>query len=53
MRSQLGRGVLGRALDQVDWAPAPLDLSAVKTRLAQAVAERMRGIGGGLALAAG
>ena len=49
----LGRGVLGRALDQVDWAPAPLDLSAVKTRLAQAVAERMRGIGGGLALAAG
>ena len=41
----LGRGVLGRALDQVDWSPAPLDLSAAKARLAQAVAERMRGIG--------
>jgi hypothetical protein len=49
----LGRGVLGRALDQVDWSPEPLDLSAVKARLAQAVAERMQGIGGGLALAAG
>ena len=41
----LGRGVLGRALDQVDWSPEPLDLSAVKARLAQAVADRMRGIG--------
>jgi hypothetical protein len=49
----MGRGVLGRALDQVDWSPAPLDLSPVKARLAQAVAERMRGIGGGLARAAG
>jgi hypothetical protein len=49
----LGRGVLGRALDQVDWSPEPLDLSAAKAWLAQAVAERMRRIGGGFALAAG
>jgi hypothetical protein len=44
----LARGVLGRALDKVDWAPAPLDLSPVKARLVQAVAERMRKIAGGL-----
>ena len=40
-----GRGLLGRALDQVDWSPAPLDLTAIKARLAQAVAERMQAIG--------
>jgi hypothetical protein len=48
-----GRGLLGRALDQVDWSPAPLDLSAVKARLAQAVAERMQGIAGEQVRAAG
>jgi hypothetical protein len=40
-----GRGLLGRALDQVDWLPAPLDLTAIKARLAHAVAERMQAIG--------
>jgi hypothetical protein len=40
----LGRGLLGRALDQVDWSPAPLDLTAIKARLARAVAERMQAI---------
>jgi len=38
----LGRGALGRALNAVDWSPKPLDLSAVKRRLVQAVQARLR-----------
>ena len=38
----LGRGILGRAFDQVDWSPGPLDLSAAKNRLEHAVEGRLR-----------
>jgi hypothetical protein len=38
----LGRGVLGRAFDAVDWSPRRLDLQAVKRRLVQAVETRLR-----------
>jgi hypothetical protein len=44
----VARGVIGRAFDKVDWSPTLLDLSPVKARLVQAVAERMRGFAGGL-----
>jgi len=36
----LGRGMLGRAFDAVDWAPKPLDLAAARKRLAHAVRSR-------------
>jgi hypothetical protein len=38
----LGRGILGRAFDRVDWSPGPLDLLAVKNRLKHAVGMRLR-----------
>jgi hypothetical protein len=38
------RGVIGRLLDPVDWSPAPLDITPVKKRLTQAVAERLAAI---------
>jgi len=35
------RSLVGRALGRVDWSPKPLDVSAVKTRLLEAVSARM------------
>jgi hypothetical protein len=48
----LGRGMLGRVLDKVDWSPGALDLSAVKNRLEQAVEIRLRTLSEHLELSA-
>ena len=41
---KLARGVLGRAMNQVDWSPEPLQLSSIKQRLVHAVHRRLRGV---------
>ena len=41
---RLARGLLGRAINQVDWSPEPLGLSEVKKRLARAVQSRLLSI---------
>jgi hypothetical protein len=38
------RGILGRALDPVDWSPPPLDSTAIRRRLTAAVVERLAAI---------
>lgn len=41
---RLARGLLGRAIDPVDWSPEPLQLSAIKQHLLRAVHRRLRDI---------
>jgi len=41
---RLARGLLGRAIHQVDWSPEPLQLSPIKERLVRAVHRRLRAI---------
>ena len=43
-RKALARGLVGRAIDSVDWSPKPLDITAVKNRLAAAVSSRLAAI---------
>jgi hypothetical protein len=43
-RKAVARGLLGRALDGVDWEPAPLDITPVKSRLAAAISRRLGAI---------
>ena len=40
-RKSAARGAVGKLLNTVDWEPAPLDVSAVKLSLANAVADRI------------